>query len=336
LSTAYLGTLQSQDPLYDYLRKDVLPVMDREVRDPRFHVSRLSGSNMVYRYDEERTRLSLIGKFYNFMEPYKARRLIGEFDNLKKARALGLTSLPNYVVRPISREKKMGLGLLEEYIEGHDLDYYIRGAAYDGRHGRLKERLSELAYFLSEFHKRAGSGQRLKAGPPAEYFEKLLGKLYKKKLLDDRLLGEFRKLKELWLERDCMREDNDVVIHGDATPTNFIFPREKGVIAIDLERMRTGDRMFDVGMVSGELKHAFIWRTGNKYTSEPYIGHFLAEYSGHFRKSEKMFRSTMLRNPFFMAMTELRIARNGWLDRQHRIRLVQEARECLHWGLKLK
>ena len=38
--------------------------------------------------------------------------------------------------------------------------------------------------------------------------------------------------------------------HGDATPANFLFGDHMDVAAIDLERMKRGDRMFDVGRVA--------------------------------------------------------------------------------------
>ena len=330
-----MGTLETADPLYGYFVKDVMPMVELEVREPVFHVSRLGGSNMVYRYDEERSRVSLIGKFYGLCEQFKGRRLMNELDNLKSARSLGLTELPNCVVRPLGSDRSIGLGLVEEYVEGKDLDHYIRRAAWEGRRGKLMGRLSSLAFFLAELHKRTAAAKRVELAGPGAYFDKLLGKLRRKGLVDDGLHRVFGKLKEAWYERGCMRRDVEVTIHGDATPTNFIFPDADGVIAIDLERMKRGDRMFDVGMVCGELKHAFIWRTGNKYESEPYIGHFLSEYAGHFAGDPALCRSIARRNPFFMAMTELRIARNNWLDRAHRARLVDEARQCLAWGLRL-
>jgi len=335
MSEAYLGTLQRVDPLYDYLARDVMPRVDMEVKDPVFHVCRIAASNMVYKYREERSNLSVIGKFYRSQEPYKARRLISEFDNLRKARALGLATLPNYIVKPLGQEKSMGLGLLEEYVPGKDLDHYIRKAVYDGRHGRLKERLGDLAGFLAMMHKKAGLGKGLDLKPSGEYFEKVLNTLRKKRLLDDDGVKHFRRLKERWCGRDFMHQDQAVVIHGDATPTNFIFPEEKGIVAIDLERMKPGDRVYDVGMVCGELKHAFMWRMGDRFASEPHISHFLKEYSRHYG-DDRFYWSVVRRNPFYMAVTELRIARNSWLDREHRMRLIREAERCLTWGLDLK
>jgi aminoglycoside phosphotransferase (APT) family kinase protein len=335
LSAVYLGTLEQRDPLYGYIKKSVMPEMERDVKSPVFHVSRLPGSNIVYKYHEERSRLTLIGKFYCAGEHYKKERLTSEFKNLRKARALGLCNLPHYVVRPVGRESSIGLGIMEEFVEGNDLDHYIKRAVYEGRHKRLRKRLTDLARFIAELHKRTMTVNGLDFSPSVDYFGRVLSKLREKGIVDDEKAARLTRLREAWVEREYMLTDGKVLIHGDATPTNFLFPKEDGVIAIDLERMRMGDRMFDVGMVCGELKHAFIWRMGDKYASEEHIAHFLGEYARHFG-GHGTYRSVVLRNPFYMALTELRIARNGWLDRRHRYRLVEEAEECLRWGLRLE
>jgi len=61
-----------------------------------------------------------------------------------------------------------------------------------------------------------------------------------------------------------MWEDNQVLVHGDVTPTNILFGDGLWVIAIDLERMKRADRVFDVGRVAGEIKHFFMQHTGDK------------------------------------------------------------------------
>jgi aminoglycoside phosphotransferase (APT) family kinase protein len=127
-----------------------------------------------------------------------------------------------------------------------------------------------------------------------------------------------------------------VIVHGDASPTNFIFTERGDVVAIDLERMKNGDMLFDAGMICGELKHAFMWRTGNPYEAEPFIRRFLKKYSSHFHDHRKVFREITLRNPFYMAMAELRIARNDYLHWNYRKWLAHEALKCLKWGLRLK
>lgn len=335
MSGAYVGKLEYADPLYGYLAEDVLPRLENDVKDPIFHVCRMNGTNLVYSYTEERTGLAMIGKFFTPLKPYKADRLDMEFENLNMMRAIGLTVPPNSVVAPIGRDKRTGLGLLLEFVPGKDLDYYVRKAVYDGRGERLMERLGELAGFLAELHRRTRGGSMVDMDPHSAYFNKVLDKLQKQGLVDGRAESRLRRLKDKWLRRGIMAKDHQVVLHGDATPTNFIFPEGAGVVAIDLERMKNGDRMFDVGMVCGELKHAFMWLKDDRFASEPYIGHFLREYSSRSGHGEGFFRAVTARNPFYMAITELRVARNSWLDRGHRTRLIAEAERCLRNGLQI-
>jgi len=330
----YVGTLEHADPLYGYLADDVLPRLEAGVREPVFHVSRMRATNIVYGYVEEHTGLSMIGKFFTALKPYKAERLEAEFRNLSMMRSIGLTMPPNSVVAPIGKDSRTGLGLLIEFVYGRDLDHYIRKAVYEGRRDRLMEKLGELASFLAELHKRTGTVYGVDLDPHSAYFDKVLDKLRKQGLTDRKTCAKLARMKERWLSRGFMELDHEVILHGDATPTNFIFPSTAGVVAIDLERMKSGDRMFDVGMVCGELKHAFMWLMGDRFASEPYISHFLREYASSFGQGEGFFWAVTARNPFYMAMTELRVARNAWLDRGHRVRLVEEALRCLESGLR--
>jgi aminoglycoside phosphotransferase (APT) family kinase protein len=134
----------------------------------------------------------------------------------------------------------------------------------------------------------------------------------------------------LWRDRPRMWGDQQVWLHGDATPANFLFGHGIDVGAIDLERMKRGDRMFDVGRVAGELQHAFGRATGHWHNAEPFIGHFLWEYSCHFPDRHRTFESISGRVPYYMAINLLRIARNDYIGRRYRTRLVAQARRLLH------
>ena len=73
-----------------------------------------------------------------------------------------------------------------------------------------------------------------------------------------------------------MWQDRQVWLHGDATPANFLFGHGMDVAAMRLERMKRGDRVFDVGRVAGEL-HArdFMRDSGGRRRAESFIRHFL-------------------------------------------------------------
>jgi hypothetical protein len=72
--------------------------------------------------------------------------------------------------------------------------------------------------------------------------------------------------------------------------------------------------------------------SGNAQAAEPFIGHFLWEYACHFPDRDSAFASISGRTPFYMGLTLLRIARNSWVDHDHRRRLINEARACLRSG----
>ena len=126
-----------------------------------------------------------------------------------------------------------------------------------------------------------------------------------------------------------MWQDQQVWLHGDATPANFLFGDGMDVAAIDLERMKRGDRMFDIGRVAGELQHAFMRDSGDRHRADPFIGHFLQEYSGHFPDRQWMFESVTARAPYYMALNLLRVARNDYIDADYSGRLVRQAKRLL-------
>jgi aminoglycoside phosphotransferase (APT) family kinase protein len=110
-----------------------------------------------------------------------------------------------------------------------------------------------------------------------------------------------------------MWQDQQVWLHGDANPANFLFGHGMDVAAIDLERMKRGDRMFDVGRVAGELLHAFMSSVGGRHRAKPFIRHFLREYSRHFPDPQQTYESITERASYYMALNLLRIARNDYI-----------------------
>jgi hypothetical protein len=81
--------------------------------------------------------------------------------------------------------------------------------------------------------------------------------------------------------------------------------------------------------VMGELQHAFLQATGDPYRAEPFIGHFVWEYSCHFPDRAAAFASITSRAPYYMALTLLRIARNDYISHGYGGRLIAQAKELL-------
>lgn len=86
-------------------------------------------------------------------------------------------------------------------------------------------------------------------------------------------------------------------------------------------------------MVCGELKHAFLQRMGSTGASEPFIEGFVRSYVRHSDDPEAGFGTVTRKLPFFMGLTELRIARNRYLPVSYRSALAREGIQCLKHGL---
>jgi hypothetical protein len=300
-----------------------------------FRVFRMGGSSDVYLYEEKQSSVQVVGKFFagnghsEAYRPEKEQRMAQEFHNLHLMRSYGLAGYPHYIVRPLGYNGWLNSLLIEEYCDGQSLSRVITDAIHSQQPDRLYGKLTALAYFLATFHNRTANGYGVNFHEDCAYLDRLVRKLFRKQLISWDEVQEFSWLRERWREQLRMWEDQQVLVHGDATPSNFLFGQGLSVIGIDLERLKRADRVFDIGRITGELQHFFLQITGNKYAAEPFIGHFLWEYACHFPDRESAFRSICGRLPFQMGLTLLRIARNSWLSLEYRRRLIEEAKITL-------
>jgi aminoglycoside phosphotransferase (APT) family kinase protein len=333
MNGTYIGRLPEHDPLHEYLQHYIQPQINGASGNSTYRVFRLNASNDVYLYEDRSTGEKVIGKFFlssRKMNAVKAAsRLTREFHNLHMMRDSGLTGYPHDVVRPLGQNHSMNALLVTECGEGELLSKVILEAIRSGDHGNLYKKLTSLAYFLSAFHNRTAEVEGIQFHEVCDYKDRLIGKL-----LDIRAIGrteanELYWLRDQWKSQPKMWEDRKVLVHGDATPENFMFGEGLKVITFDLERTQYADRVFDTGRIAGELKHFFMRATGNKDAAEPFIGHFLWEYACHFPSRDSAFQAITGRTPFYMGITLLRIARNSWIEPDHRHRLISEAKECL-------
>ncbi len=322
-----------REPVYEHLISIVLPKAGIDLKCPDFKASCLNANQDVYLFEERKSQNRFVGKYFGFRyQLSKAERknsLNHEFNNLSATRRKGLSDYPNRIVRPLSKSEQIDCLLVEDFVRGHDLDYYIAKAAYEGQHERLIRKLTLLGRFLSILH-RQNIGPHFvhfKASP--SYFRSMIDKMRRQEIIHEKIACAFKNLIAEWEGMDEMTQDEAVFIHGDATPTNFIFHPEDGITAIDLERMRLADRAYDIGFLAAELKHHFAWRLHNAAFAERFIDHFLHAYCEGLSHPDEAFRKISDRNPFYMALGEIRIARNSWLPKQHRLWLIQEALRCL-------
>jgi len=333
MNGTYIGRLSEHDPLHEYLQHHIQPQINGASGKSTYRVFRLNASNDVYLYEDGNTGSKVIGKF--FLSSRKknavkaASRLTREFDNLCMMRDSGLTGYPHDVVRPLGQNYSMNALLVTECGEGELLSKVILEAIRSDYYGKLFHKLTALAYFLSIFHNRTAIGERVEFHEVCAYKDRLIEKLLEIRAIGRGEANELYWLRDQWRNQPRMWEDQKVLVHGDATPENFMFGEGLKVITFDLERTQYADRVFDTGRIAGELKHFFMRATGNKDAAEPFIGHFLWEYACHFPNRDSAFQSVTSRTPFYMGITLLRIARNSWVEQEHRHRLISEAKECL-------
>jgi aminoglycoside phosphotransferase (APT) family kinase protein len=329
----YLGHLPKEDPLFDYLRYDILPQLGVDGGVPEFRVFQFFASNHVYLYEDTVSRVRAIGKFFggitNRGDDVAFRHMEREFNNLNHLRNIGFTGYPHYIARPLGRNSSLNFALIEEFCYGTSLNDIIIKAILEGATEQLFQKLTALAYFLAALHNKTAGAERVDFNKDCSYFDRIMGQLKNWGHIGPEEAETFYPLKDQWRERSCMWEDNQVLVHGDVTPTNMLFGDELWVIAIDLERMMSADRVFDIGRVAGEIKHFFMQYTGDKRKAEPFIGHFLWEYSNHFPDRDAAFASVTRRVPFYMGLTLLRIARNSWITSKYRRQLIDEAKKTL-------
>ncbi len=333
MNRTYIGRLPESDPLHGYLQHDMQPQITGVSAHSTYRVFRLHGSNDVYQYEDRNSGTRLIGKFFLSSRKKDAEKaashLTKEFDNLCMMRDYGLTGYPHHVAKPLGRNYSMNALLVTEDCEGELLSEVILEAIQSNDHGKLYQKLTALAYFLSAFHNRTTTGEGVEFNQDCDYMDSLIDRLLRIKAIDGNKTSELYWLRDQWRNQPRMWEDQKVIVHGDATPDNFIFGNDLAVMAFDLERTKCADRVFDTGRIAGELKHFFLHATGNPKAAERFIGHFLWEYACHFPNRDSAFQSITGRTPFYVGITLLRIARNNWVEPEHRYRLIAEAIECL-------
>lgn len=328
----YLGRLNPYDPLYAYLDRQIFPRPNHGQGSSQFRVFQFPASNAVFLYEETHSQQKVIGKFFNRIhrDPQQAwDRAHNEWRHMHLLRDLGFQTERLYIPQPLGISRDINSVIIEEFCPGQSLSSVIRECIEHNDAASLYARLTDLGYFLAKLHNRTARVETVRFDAQFAYFDKITARLQRRQRISTHQTGELHHYRERWQYMGCMWADRQVLIHGDATPSNFLFAARRRTIAIDLERMQYADRAYDLGMIAGELKHHFMRSTHHGEHAEPFIGHFLWEYSTHFPDRHAAFASITERIPFYMGMTLLRIARNSWLDWRYSQALIHEATHIL-------
>ena len=326
--------MSRQKTLYKYLAKEIFP----QLAPPPYgdiEIIPLQSTKPVYLFLEKGRGLSAIGKSFEYgqVPPEHAwSSAQREFSNLKLAREkFGMGDTHYQIIAPLGENKELSALVVTRKAGGNLLDHYIARAIYDQRRQKLFDKLGCLAKFFARLHGNTRTSQAVSSSTPQRYLDRLLASLeespldrHSREAIDNHAAG-------WWQKKEVFSQDSEVLVHGDATPTNFFLHHEK-VVGIDVERMRYADRCWDLGFLAAELKHHFMWRTGDGWAAEPFIGHFLWEYALSSYGSG-FFHTITRKLPLYMALGLLRIGRNRWLDANYRKILFEEAKRCLEFGL---
>lgn len=296
---------------------------------------RLRASRPVFRFFLPGDGLGLVGKFFVDQVPASPqdRSLAREYHHYLSAPARELAAA-SLIPRLVGQAPGVRLGLLLEGLPGPDLDFYLAEAAQGRGLDRCERRLARLAELLAFFHTRPRPRQAVSPEPVLAYFQKLRLQLLAQGLLSSEEVDALAAESRAWERRFGAYADVQVLLHGDATPTNFLFPDGRAV-AVDLERLRAGDRLFDLSWMAGELRHAWGWRGRDFSESEAAIQTFFRAYLEALPAGDELTRRILALNPLYMALAELRIARNSYLSWEYRRALVAEAGRCLSFGRRL-
>jgi aminoglycoside phosphotransferase len=331
-----MNRLAAADPLARALRN--LVGAETGFRPPAGEVCAepLPSSRKVLRFAFPAGDYAVVGKFFSAYPPQNSSdlSLAREYGHYLQLPGLGLGNGDGLAPRLLGRWPEQSLGLLLEAVPGPDLDHLLLKACIHGEQASLCRGLEKLAHLLAFFHSRPVPALPVSPEPACAYLDKLTAQLLEAGLLtrEDRLGLESERT--AWEPRFQKFPDHQVLIHGDATPTNFLFPDGRAV-ALDLERLGNSDRLWDLSWVAGELRHAWGWRTADFSGSEGAIRHFFRMYLAAIGPDPALTRRLFGLNPFYMALAELRIARNLYLTREYRRELVAEARRCLAHGRRL-
>ena len=318
----------------EYLREEIVP----QIAPPPYgdiEIISLGAQKPVCLFFEKKRNIMVVGKLFKCgVVPLEEAWFEAdkEYSNLKLLHErLTVMGDSDNVVAPLGENRELSALLVVERAPGLTLDFFLARAIFEQQHDQLFQILSHLARFLIKLHETCKTERPLSTRFPRLYLSKLLDSLGEGPLDTPSRASIEKYTSQWWDAKTVFSSDKETIVHGDATPTNFLF--DKGnVTAIDLENMSWADRCWDLGFIAAELKHHFMWRSGDGRAAEPFIGHFLWEYAIDYGDTNFFYVITR-KIPLYIAIGLLRIARNLYLDTNYREHLILEAKQCLKYGL---
>ena len=311
-------SLPNSDPVTDYM---IANLWDLPVQPESWQAVQLSQA--VYIYREHQTGWTIVVKFHTAKTETDAEKQADrEYRYNLKAREVGIVENDMRAVRPLGTWRG---AIFLEYVDGLTLEDKI--AIRRSQPGELSRIMEKVGKFLASFHE--GSPQyeiRQDFGQAADYAYKLVDNLARHGVIKNNpnVQNAFGRIIEEWTKDKRMWDFQSALNHGDATTSDFIFPPEGGVVAIDWERSDTADPASDLGRLMAEVIHS-VSQYGGNITEGQSFAQQLAETYTDFLTPKWKPHAFLHRALFYQATSTLRIARNGWLSHQDRLVLVLQA-----------
>lgn len=311
-------SLPDSDPITDYITASFL---DEEAPPESWLAARLSPAAYIYR--EAVTGWKVVVKFHASKTGKDAIHHAERECRLTQQAWECLGSDQEF--RPVQPLGLWDGALFLEFVEGLTLEDKI--AIRRSQPGELIRMIEAIGKLLSKLHMR-GIQQEVPPdfGQAADYAYKVVDNLAKHGVLQNHpsVQNGLGYLIEKWATDPAMWDYQQTRNHGDATTSNFIFPPDGGVVAIDWERSETADPAADLGRLMAEVTHSVNQHGGNFSEGLAFANDLAAAYcnelSSHWNTESLVYRAR-----FYQATSTLRIARNGWLSRLDRLALVLQA-----------
>ncbi len=316
--------LSSDDPVVAYVTQ---ALWDQPQQPLAWELARLSSAAHIYR--ETSTGWAVVAKFYAVKAGSSAQKYAArELDCIRQVRALGLVG---HEVRAVDALALWRGILFLEYVPGLTLENII--AVRHSHPGRLADALEWTARALVRLHVhslRDGEDGSPDFASSVRYTHEVVEQLAKYGVLQDYPVTRdgITRLIDRWGKRPEMGDFRPTITHGDATTTNFVFPRDGGIVVVDWERLYAGDPAFDLGRLMAEITHSINQHGGSVAEAQPFVERMADAYR---RALPRAWHGNQIvdRARFYRASSTLRIARNGWVSRLDRTALVAQAMALL-------
>jgi aminoglycoside phosphotransferase (APT) family kinase protein len=315
-------TLPATDPVAEYVTETL---WDHPERPVSWKVARLSQAAYIYR--ETSVGWAVVAKFYAVKAGSSAGKYAArELDCIRQIQATNMAKSDARAIEPLGLWRGV---LFLEYVDGLTLEDTI--AVRRSQPGALSHALERAARFLAGLH---GHSVQSDAEPdfrsPVSYAHAVVDQLARHGVLQDYPIAcdGVARLIDRWAASPAMEDFVPSLTHGDATTSNFVFPKRGGVVVVDWERLYVGDPASDVGRLMAEVTHSINQHGGSVGEARPFVQHMVDTYRQAL-PADWDADALVERTRFYRASSTLRIARNGWISRLDRTALVAQAMALL-------